>query len=138
MRKFYFAVPLVKNRNKKKAKLISKILFNLGFQITNEWVLWDDPNPNMVPREIYERDIQAIKRCDFFVCEVTLPSTGIGIELMVAKKFQKKLICIYKKTDISNLVQGMPGIIKIKYSNYTDLSNKLRSKISNLSNNDFN
>ncbi len=136
--KVYLAVPLVKNRNQKKAKSISKILNDLELQIINEWVLWDNPNPNLDPKGIYERDFKAIKKCDFFICEVTKPSIGIGIELMLAKKFQKKLICISQKSEISNMVKGMPNIIKIQYSSLKELSNKLRSKISSLDNNDFN
>ena len=37
--KAYFAVPLVKHRNKKNTKLIAKILNDLGIQIINNWIL---------------------------------------------------------------------------------------------------
>ena len=47
---------------------------------------------------------------------------------MTAKKFKKKIICVYKDANVSNMVLGMPGIIIIKYSNMNDLMKKLRSK----------
>ncbi len=125
----YLAVPLVKNRDQKKAKLIAKILVNLGIRINNQWILLDNPNSNLSPQEIYQRDIGAIKECDYFVCDISKPSVGIGIELMVAKKFRKKIICIYTRTDISNLIKGMQGIVKIQYTNFEQLSDKLRSKL---------
>lgn len=129
--KAYFAVPLVKHRNKQNAKLIAKILNDLGIQIINNWILLDDPNPNLDFDGIYLRDLKAIEKCDIFVAEITKPSTGIGIEIMMAKKFRKKIVCIYKEKLISRMILGMPGITKIKYFNVKDLGKKLDQILSN-------
>lgn len=124
----YFATPLVKYRNKQNARSINKILTELKLQIVNEWVLWDDPNPKLDSKKIYARDINAIKKCDVFVADITKPSTGIGIEIMAAKKFNKKIICVHKGAIVSNMVLGMPGIVVIRYSDMRYLREQLRSK----------
>ena len=86
----YLAVPLVNNRDNTLAKAICNILKNARCEIISEWVLWDDPNPNLNPEEVHRRDYQAIESCDLFVAEISKPSLGVGMEIMLAKTFGKK------------------------------------------------
>jgi len=127
--KAYLAVPLVNNRDSNLAKNIVQILKDLGCEIMSEWVLWDNPNPNLDPDGIYKRDYNAIKSCDCLIADVSRPSIGVGMEIMLAKSLGKKTICIYSDTKISNFLKGMPGITKIRYSNLKELNQKLRSDI---------
>jgi len=131
--KAYLAAPLVNNRDSNLAKNIVQILKDLGCEILSEWVLWDNPNPNLDEKGIYKRDYNAIKSCDCLIADISRPSLGVGIEIMMAKNFRKKIICIYKNPEISNMVKGMPGITHIYYSNMHDLSKKLRSEITSSS-----
>ena len=64
----------------------------------------------------------------YFCCRDNKAEYRNRIELMTAKKFKKKIICVYKDANVSNMVLGMPGIVIIKYSNMNDLMKKLRSK----------
>ena len=125
MTKAYLAVPLVDNRNSSLAKNIAQILQDLGWDIISEWVLWDDPNPNLKPNDVYERDYNAIQSCDYLIAEISYPSIGVGMEIMLAKSFGKKIICIHNKTKISNFLKGMPGITIINYIDMNDLATKL-------------
>ena len=127
--KAYLAVPLVNNRDSNLAKNIVQILKDLGCEIMSEWVLWDNPNPNLDPDGIYKRDYNAIKSCDCLIADVSDPSIGVGMEIMLAKSLGKKIICLYSDTEISNFLKGMPGITKIRYSNLKELNQKLRSDI---------
>ena len=127
--KAYLAVPLVNNRDSNLAKNIVQILKDLGCEIMSEWVLWDNPNPNLDPDGIYKRDYNAIKSCDCLIADVSHPSIGVGMEIMLAKSLGKKIICLYSDTKISNFLKGMPGITHIPYSNIRDLSKKLRYEI---------
>ena len=126
----YLAVPLVSNRDNTLAKAICKILKDVGYEIISEWVLWDDPNPNLKPGEIYQRDYQAIESCDLLVAEISKPSIGVGMEIMLAKTFGKKILCVNKETSISNFLKGTPEISTLCYSNLDDLQIKIRSKLS--------
>lgn len=125
--KVYLAVPLQKNRNNTLAKGIYKILLNINCQILSEWVLWDEPNPNMEPAGIYRRNYEAIKSCDILLAEVSSPSIGVGMEIMLANMLRKKIICIYSKTEISNMVKGIPMAFVVRYNNLNDLSESLHS-----------
>lgn len=44
-----------------------------------------------------ENTKDVIKNCDLVIAEISLPSTGQGIELGWANIFEKKIVCIYKK-----------------------------------------
>jgi len=127
--KIYLAVPLQKNRNNYLATGIYKILKGFGCKILSEWVLWNDPNPNLKPIQIYKRDSNAINSCDVLVADVSNPSIGVGMEIMLAFSLDKKIICIHKKKNISNFLRGMPGVSIISYSTFHELNEKLRRTI---------
>lgn len=129
MKKIYLSTPLQKNRNQQLAKTIYKIIEDLGCKVVSEWVIWDDPNPNLNPREIYQRDYKAIKACDFLIAEVTNPSIGIGMEIMLAYTFKKKIICLHKKSRFSNMVKGLPRVVHFQYKTKDDLKPLLKSKL---------
>lgn len=122
--KVYLAVPLQKNRNNVLAKDVSNILQSLGCKIISEWVLWDDPNPNLNRHAIYERNCEAIKSCELLVAELSSPSIGVGMEIMFAHSLGKKIICIYSHTEISNMIRGLPDVILLSYKNLDDLKEK--------------
>ena len=128
--KAYLAVPLVNNRDSNLAKNIVQILKDLGCEIMSEWVLWDNPNLNLDPDGIYKRDYNAIKSCDCLIADISRPSIGVGMEIMLAKSLGKKIICLYSDTKISNFLKGMPGIDIISFHNVNELAKKLRQKIS--------
>ena len=128
--KVYLAVPIVNNRDSGLAKNIAHLLNDLGCDIISAWILWDDPNPNLDAKAVYERDYNAIKSCDCLIAEVSRPSIGVGMEIMLANTFGKKIICLYSKTKISNFLKGMPRIKTISYNDMNDLATKLPSMIS--------
>lgn len=125
----YLAVPLKLNRDRRQAKKIYKVLLALGCRINSEWVLWDDPNPNLSPEEVYKRDLTAINDCDVLVADVTYPSIGVGFEIMYALNKSKQVICISKTRRISNILKGATAIEIIYYSKFDDLSKKMKTKI---------
>lgn len=125
--KVYLALPLAFNRNRILAEETFKVVKDIGCIITSEWLVWDDPNPGLNTNEIYERDLNAIKSSDVLIAEISEPSIGIGMEIMLAHHYGKKIVCIYKNNKISNLLQALPGINIIHYSGIEDLSKKLRN-----------
>jgi len=121
----YLAAPLVNNRDNLLTLAIYKILKNARCEIVSEWVLWDDPNPNLNPEEVYQRDYQAIESCDLFVAEISNPSIGVGMEIMLAKTLGKKILCLYNQTPISNFLKGTPNVKILFYSNLNELKIKI-------------
>jgi 2'-deoxynucleoside 5'-phosphate N-hydrolase len=54
----------------------------------------------VVPGEVFERDIAWIRNCDALVAEVSTPSHGVGYEVAYALSLGKPVLCVYR--------QGMP------------------------------
>jgi hypothetical protein len=67
-------------------------------------------------KERYKLAIKKIKEADLIICEASLPSTGMGMELNEAINQNKKIIVIAKENSkISGLIKGCPKIKKIYY-----------------------
>ena len=82
-------------------------------------------SPSITPEEIYERDTKAIKQSELIVIECSNPSTGNGMEIMLAYLFDKVIICAYEKgAVVSRILLGMPSIEFIVYENEEDLKKK--------------
>jgi len=136
--KVYLAVPLRNNRNKLLAKQLFDIIKSQGFDVLSDWILLDDPNPNLNAQGIYERDYKAIKLCDLFLAEISNPSTGVGMEIMLAKLLGKKIFCFHEKNSkVSNFLLGTPEISIIKYDNI-HLKSILIETISSVNNQSIN
>lgn len=59
------------------------------------------------------------------IAEVSLPSTGLGIELGWADTFNKPIVCIYKTgSEFSNSLKAISNTF-IEYSNTDDLIDRL-------------
>ena len=79
------------------------------------------------PEQIYNKDIELIKRCDIVFAEVTVPSLGVGYELAYAEKIKKKVICIKESNkDISAMIIGNRNFKIINYNTMEDLTKKIQ------------
>lgn len=129
--KVYLAVPLRNNRNRLTAKKIYETIEDLGSEVLSDWILLDDPNPDLTPNGIYLRDYDAISSCDLFLADVSKPSIGVGMEIMLAKHLGKKIICIYKNDKkVSNFLMGMPKTLVLSFDTINNLKNILRDNLS--------
>ncbi len=64
---------------------------------------------NMTDEEIYNRDVRLIEECDIVVADITNPSLGVGYEIAYAEKLNKKIYCLYLKTEgkkVSAMIAG--------------------------------
>ncbi|MGQ9513855.1 MAG: nucleoside 2-deoxyribosyltransferase [Thermoproteota archaeon] len=128
MAKIYLAVPIIGGRDLESASKIGQLIENLGHQIISDWVLASDPGWNLPAEAVYSRDFGAIKRCDILMAEVSVPSHGVGMEIMFAHMLNKKIICLRRAgIQLSRLILGMPGVEIIEYSSLADLEEKLRT-----------
>lgn len=79
--------------------------------------------PPVSPKEIYERDVKYVRECRVLIAEVSNPSLGVGMELMLAIKLGKPIIMFYREGSgrLSKMVRGAPGKAIITYSSVDDV-----------------
>ncbi len=89
---------------------------------------WDTKE---TPKQFYNRTYETITGCDLFICEVSSPSHGVGMELQMAVEHKIPVIALAKTgTSISPMVLGLPNLKKIiYYKNTEDLITKVEKVV---------
>ncbi len=79
-------------------------------------------------------DLQEIKSSNLIICDATLRSFGVGMELATAKQNNIPVIFFAEKgTNVSNMILGAFAKSPIAYyENYEDLENKLYKALGNV------
>lgn len=133
--KIYLAVPIIANRELKKAETISKIIINLGHELVSSWVINATPDFSLSASFVFERDFQGVRSCDLLIAEVSKGSHGVGMEIMVAHIYKKKIILLYEENSkLSYMLQGVPNTVLLKYSSLENMVAKLKSVLQELNN----
>ncbi len=113
----YVAVPLTHRRDIKRAQQICEFLTNKDIEVASPWVAENDPKQGLDEKNVYDRDVLAVAASDAVIAEVSAPSFGIGMELMVAVSSGIPIACLHEKeTDISWMVLGAPKVKPIPYT----------------------
>ena len=87
--------------------------------------------PNKAKEEIdeimVEYDLGCVRKSDLLVCDLSMQSTGVGVELGVAHEKKISAIFFYEKgAHISNMIKGaFPQSDFVEYDNLADLNDKL-------------
>jgi len=124
----YLSVPLIRGRDLESALRIAEIIKGLGNKVVSDWVVTQDPGWNLTPEAVYQRDTQCVRACESLVAEVSTPSHGVGMEIMLAHMLGKRVICVCQKgTRLSRLLRGMPNTKIIEYSSFEDMEGELRA-----------
>ena len=81
------------------------------------------------PMHIFERDIREVKSCDIVIAEVSNPSHGVGMELMLAIELSKPILMFHDRDVqcISHMVLGAKGKVIFPYGTLEDVVDILRS-----------
>lgn len=94
--------------------------------------LFSTKNEQLLPKQIYERDVSWIQECDIVIAEVTIPSLGVGYELAYAERVHKKVVCIYDKTkNVSAMIRGNENFQMVPYESMEELLEKLNEILEN-------
>jgi nucleoside 2-deoxyribosyltransferase len=126
----YLAVPIIGSRDLESANAIARIIHNLGYKMVSEWVVAQDPGLSLSPAAIYQRDTKGVSSCDVLIAEVSAPSHGVGMEMMLAHMLGKKVICVCRRgTRLSHLLIGMPDVEIIEYDSFDTLCSALRATL---------
>jgi nucleoside 2-deoxyribosyltransferase len=127
----YLSVPLVANRDMRTALVIAGVIKSSGHELISPWVINKDPNDGLTEAGVFERDTKAVMRCDKIVADVSTPSLGVGMEVMLAHTLEKQVICAYRQgTRVSWMVKGLPGAMLIEFRDEADLEEKLLIELS--------
>ena len=130
-KKVYLSVPLISNRDARTAIEIAGAIKSAGHELISPWVIREDPNDGLTAAGVFERDTNAVRRCDTIIADVSTPSLGVGMEVMLAHTLGKGVICVYQQgTRLSWMVKGLPGAILIEFKDGWDLREKLSMKLS--------
>ncbi len=81
------------------------------------------------PEEIYRRDVHNVRMCDFLVTEVSNPSLGVGMEIMLAIELVKPILMFFEGDiqSLSKMVRGADGKVLIEYRTFEDVEKTLRA-----------
>ena len=70
-----------------------------------------------------------VRMCDFLVTEVSNPSLGVGMEIMLAIELVKPILMFFEgdTQSLSKMVRGADGKVLIEYSTFEDVEKALRA-----------
>lgn len=109
-----------------------------GHEIPTSHLVQSDVMENeheLSPQDVYERDVNWIKKCDVFIAEVSVPSHGVGYEIGAALNIGKPVLCIYQKErKVSKMITGNsdPMLSIQAYTNVEEAISQVRIFLGNL------
>ncbi|MHA1964596.1 MAG: nucleoside 2-deoxyribosyltransferase [Candidatus Thorarchaeota archaeon] len=116
----YLSAPIIKNASRKDKFCTTavRILEDLGLNVFAPQFLGPAE-----PEEIYRRDVHNVRMCDFVVSEVSNPSLGVGMEIMLAIELVKPILMFFEGdiASLSKMVRGADGKVLIEYSTFEDV-----------------
>ncbi len=109
-----------------------------GHEIPTSHLVQSDVMENeheLSPQDVYERDVNWIKKCDVLIAEVSVPSHGVGYEIGAALNIGKPVLCIYQKErKVSKMITGNsdPMLSIQAYANVEEAISQVRIFLGNL------
>ncbi len=105
----YFSVSIHGGREKQKDyEKLAEYIKTVG-TVLNEDVVPIN-NAEEVAEEIYRHCTECLEQADIVICEVSVPSLGVGYEIGYAERMKKPILCLYdmggRKT--SDMILGNP------------------------------
>jgi len=129
MKKIYLAVPIINYYNQDLTKRLADLILELGFELSSPWVL-SGMDVDISPKEVFVRDTMGVKSSDIILAEVSKPSHGVGMEIMLAYMEGKRIILLAKKdVKLSALLEGIKDAVIIRYEDEEELLEKLRKEL---------
>lgn len=85
--------------------------------------------PRVAPAEVFKRDISQVRMSDFLIAEVSNPSLGVGMEIMLAIELVKPILMFHKSgsQNLSYMVMGADRKALFEYDDLEDVRAALLS-----------
>lgn len=122
----YLSAPIIQRGSRKDefCSTVVRILEDLGVNVFAPQFL-----APAEPVDIYRRDVHNVRTCDFLVTEVSNPSLGVGMEIMLAIELLKPILMFHEAdaSPISKMALGADGKVLFTYQSLEDVERILRS-----------
>ncbi|MHA2134648.1 MAG: nucleoside 2-deoxyribosyltransferase [Candidatus Thorarchaeota archaeon] len=79
------------------------------------------------PGEVFQRDVTQVRACDFLIAEVSNPSLGVGMEIMLTIELSKPVL-MFRHTEskpLSFMARGAPGTVLFEYTQLDEVETVL-------------
>ena len=131
--KAYLAAPVIRNYDPELTRALAEAIEAAGFEIVSRWLPEWEPALKSNPRHVFERDVRGVKSANVLVAEISAPSHGVGMEIMLAYLERKPVVCVCREGEpVSSMIRGMPGIVILRYRNVKEAKELLKSKLEGL------
>ena len=121
----YLSAPIIKKASRKDdfCSRVVNILEDLGLTVFAPQFFGPAE-----PEEIYRRDVHNVRMCDFILTEISNPSLGVGMEIMLAIELMKPVLMFFdgEIESLSKMVRGADGKVLIEYKTLEDVEKILR------------
>ncbi|MFX1607064.1 MAG: nucleoside 2-deoxyribosyltransferase [Promethearchaeota archaeon] len=122
----YISAPIIKEASRKDdfCSRVVAVLEDLGLTVFAPQFLGPAES-----EEIYLRDVYNVRMCDFLITEISNPSLGVGMEIMLAIELVKPVLMFFNGDidSLSKMVRGADGKVLIEYDTLDDVEKKLRA-----------
>lgn len=83
--------------------------------------------PPASAEEIYRRDVHYLRSSDLLIAEVSSPSHGVGMEIMLAIELQKPVLLFHHSSSekLSRMVAGADGKVLFVYDELEEVARRL-------------
>jgi hypothetical protein len=121
----YLSGPIIHNQLRKDNfyQLVIDTLKDLGIEVFAPQFL-----QSADPWEVFQRDVMQVRGCDFLVTEVSNPSLGVGMEIMLAIELSKPVL-MFRETEskpLSFMARGALGKALFEYRQLDEVDTILR------------
>lgn len=121
----YLSAPIIKKglRKDEFCSTVVRVIEDLGHNIFAPQLLGPAK-----PDVIYRRDVDNLRMSDFLIAEVSNPSLGVGMEIMLAIELVKPILMFHEfdAGPISKMVLGADGKVLLEYGSLEDVERILR------------
>ncbi|NHI83676.1 MAG: hypothetical protein EAX81_05185 [Candidatus Thorarchaeota archaeon] len=122
----YLSGPIIISENRKDAfyKTVIEVL-----QLRSVEVFAPQFLPPADATIIYRRDVDALRKSSMVIAEISDPSHGVGMEIMLAIELKKPLILFHRKDELylSKMVIGASGSAIFEYASVDEVAAILQS-----------
>jgi nucleoside 2-deoxyribosyltransferase len=135
VKKIFLAVPYTYNFDENFIRRIEKYLSGLGYtvMIPHDFINEDARKANDVEKvkSNVQLDFDLLDNSDILLADVSIPSHGVGIEILHAHRTSKKVILVVKSgTRVSNMARAHAHEM-LEYADLNDLEKKLKTVLTN-------
>ena len=113
----YLSVPIIANRSIGRAQLLAKAIVDAGHDLTSPWVLRDAETRPASSINIFARDKAAVESSDAILADVSMPSVGVGMEVMIAYSLGKRVILVSQEGSVvTRMLTDMDGAGWVRFA----------------------